>query len=179
MSGSINFIEHALEEAVLTTLEKNVGDTLKTHRTAMQDALETLGIEKLAVRLPDGTKVASIVGTNPDPKPVVSDEKQFLRWVEEHAPDEIVEETVTVRRVRPAYLTALTAEMTKRKTAEVVFENGVIVEVDGVIMKEGTRSHSVRFEDGDVSRAAVAAALASGELSHLAALRAFTTGGEE
>lgn len=179
--STIDFTQHALEETVLNTLEKKVGDALKGHRTTLQEALDALDFEKvtLAVRLPDGTKVASIVGINPDPKPVISDEKKFLDWVAEHAPDEVVEETITIRKVRPAYLTALTTEMTKRQAAEALLEGGVLAEVDGITMKEGTRTHSVRFEDGDVSREAVAAALASGQLAHLTSLRALVAGGEQ
>jgi hypothetical protein len=176
---STNFTQHALEEAVLTALDKTVGEALKGHRTTMQDTLETLDIEKLAVRLPDGTKVASVVGTNPDPKPVISDEKKFLDWVAKHAPGEVVEETITVRKVRPAYLTALTAEMTKFQAAQTVLEGGVITDVAGITMKEGTRTHSVRWENGDDSREAVAAAWTSGQLAHLTGLRALVAGGEK
>jgi hypothetical protein len=171
--------DQALEQAFLNALEKKVGDTLKGVRANIQKALEETDVEKIGVRLPDGTRVASIIGTNPDPKPVISDEEKFLDWVAKHAPSEVVEETITVRKVRPAYLTALTAEMTKFQAAQAVLEGGVIVDVEGVTMKEGTRTHSLRWEDGDVSREAVAAAYASGQLAHLTSLPALVAGGEQ
>ncbi|MFD0035923.1 hypothetical protein ACFVJK_48935 [Streptomyces sp. NPDC127172] len=176
---SINFTQHALEEAVLTALDKTVGEALKGHRATMQETLEALDVDKLGVRLPDGTRVASIILTDPDSKPVISDEKKFLDWVAKHAPDEVVEETITVRKVRPAYLTALTTEMTKFQAAQAVLEGGVIVDVDGITMKEATRTHSVRWKDGDTSRDAVAAAWTSGQLAHFTGLRALIAGGEQ
>jgi hypothetical protein len=173
-----NIAEQALTEAVLAALEKKVGSALKTHRTSMQDALEGFDIEKLGVRLPDGTKVASIVGVNPDPTPVVADEDALIEWVSQHAPDEIVTRTVVVTEIRPAYRTALFDEMTKRKAPETVTGDGEIVEVPGIKMRESTRSHQVRFEDGDTGRDLVAAAWAAGDLSHLTELRALTGGGQ-
>lgn len=176
---SSNLREQALEEAVVTALHKKIGDTLSGLRTGMQDTLETLDVEKLGVRLPDGQKVASIVGTNPDPKPDITDQDKFLDWVAKHAPGELVERQVTIREVRPAYLTALFAEMTKAKATEAVVEGGEVVTVDGVTMKEGTRTHSVRFEGGDEGRDAIAAAWFAGDLKHLTGLRALTAGGEQ
>lgn len=171
--------ELALTEAVITALGKKVGDKLKGIRTKMQETLEETDIEKLGIRLPDGTRVASISATNPEPTPTITDETAFLDWVAEHSPDNYVERTVTVREVRPAYLTAITAEMTKRKAAEIVGEGGEIVEVPGILLKERTRSHTVRWEDGELSTAAVEAAWASGDLNHLEGLRALTPGGGE
>ncbi|RPE39816.1 hypothetical protein EDD90_2834 [Streptomyces sp. Ag109_O5-1] len=174
-----NLKTRALEEAVLNVLEKKVGDALTAARAATQAALEDSDVERQGVRLPDGTKVAAISVVNPDAKPDVSDKDKLVAWVAEHAPGEIVEETITVRRVRPAYLTALVKTMTERQAAEVVLESGEIVTVPGVTMKEGTRTHSLRFEGGDAGRALVAAAWASDQLRHLTALGELVAGGAE
>ncbi|MHB9861901.1 hypothetical protein [Streptomyces sp. YIM S03343] len=175
---STNLAQQALEEAVGTLLKDKVADYVKGLRTTMQETLESTDIEKLGIRLPGGRKVASVVATNPDPKPEITDEEQFLDWVAEHAPGELVERQVTIREVRPAYLTALFAEMTKAKAAEAVTSGGEIVPVNGIRMKEGTRTHSVRFE-GDEAKTAVAAAWAAGELRHLVGLRELTGGGAQ
>ncbi|GAA2732103.1 hypothetical protein [Streptomyces nogalater] len=172
-----NFKQQILEEAVLTVLSAQVADTLKKHRVGTQTTLEDFDLEKVAVRLPNGIKVASISAVNPDPKPEVDDEDAFTEFVAEHAPDEVITRTVIVTEVRPAYREQLLQAMAKRGAAEVVSsDGGEILEVPGVVMKEGTRTHSVRFEGGDAGRKAVAAAWAAGELRHLTGLRALTAG---
>lgn len=174
-----NLGEQLLEEAVLTVLDKEVDAALKKTRMTTQETLETFDLEKVGVRLPDGTKVASVVGTNPPPKPEVTDEDAFVEWVVAHAPDEVVTRTVIVTEVRPAYRTQLLEQMAERKAPEVVTPDGEIHEVPGVTMKEGTRTHSMRFEGGDAGRALVAQAWATGQLRHLPRLRALTTGGDQ
>jgi hypothetical protein len=167
---------HALEQVVLTTLHAKIGDVLKKHRITMQELLEDADVDAQAVRLPNGAKVAKIVLTDPDPKPEVVDEDALIAFVAEHAPDEIVTRMVPVTEIRPAYRTALLDEMAKRKAAEAVVGEGEIVDVPGVRMKTSTRSHSVRFEDGDASKALVATAWTSGAFINLAGLAALTTG---
>jgi hypothetical protein len=175
---SKNMKAHALEEVVLTTLHGQIGDVIKTHRSTMQEHLEDADVESLAVRLPDGTKVAKIVATDPDPKPDVVDEDALIAFVAEHAPDEVVTRTVIVNEIRPAYRNQLIDQMTKRKAAEIVLDGGEIVDVPGVRMKAATRTHSVRFEGGDVGKALVAAAWSSGAFTNLAGLAALTTGSD-
>lgn len=168
-----------LEEAVLSVIGDRLGDALKAARTTTQTSLEETDVEKQGVRLPDGTKVASISAVNPDPKPEITDQEKFIDWVTKHAPGEVTERQVTIREVRPAYLTALVAEMTKAKAPEAVVEGGEVVTVDGVKMKQGTRTHSLRFEGGDEGRAKVVAALLSGDLAHLRSVKELTAGGEQ
>jgi hypothetical protein len=169
---------HALEEVVLTTLHGKIGDALKKHRGAMQEQLEDADVDALGVRLPNGTKVAKIVTTDPDPKPDVIDEDALIEFVATHAPDEVVTRTVIVTEIRPAYRAALVDQMTKRKAAEVVLPDGEIVDVPGVRMKASTRTHSVRFEDGDAGKDLVAAAWSAGVFTNLAGLTALTTGND-
>lgn len=170
--------DKALEEAAITVLDGRIGDHLKKLREEMTEALVDADIDKQGVRLPDGTKVASISVTDPEPVPEFTDEEKFVDWVAQHAPGEVTERTVTIREVRPAYRTALVTEMTKRRAAETLAEGGEIIEIPGVKMKERARSHSLRFEGGDEGRAAIEAAHAAGLLKHLAGLRMLTGGAE-
>jgi hypothetical protein len=169
----------ALEEAVLNIVQKRVADALKTHREKVQEVIEDTDTERQGVRLPDGTKVASISAVNPDPKPTVDDEDAFVAWVAKHHPDEVTTRRVLVTEVRPAFMKTLLETMTERKAAEAVTAGGEIVEVPGVTMKEGTRTHTLRFEDGDAGRAAVVAALSAGQFRHLDGIRELTAGGAE
>lgn len=169
----------ALEEAVLNVLEKRVADALKAQRTKVQKALEEADTERQAVRLPDGEKVAAISLVDPDPKADVDDEDAFVEWVAKHHPDEVVSRNIIVTEVRPAFRKTLLDAMNKRKAAEVVTEGGEIVEVPGIKLREGTRTHSIRFEGGDAGRDLVAQAWAAGEYRHLAGLAELTTGGDQ
>lgn len=164
----------ALEEAALKTLADVIGDRLKEVKTEMQEALDTTGASRVEAKLPDGTKVATISMTSPKPTAVVTDPDKFLAWVRENSPANITSRLVT--EVRPAYVTALLAEMTAAGTAEVADrETGVVEAVAGVEIKATRgRTHSVRPVDG--GREAIAEAWRSGALAHLP-LPQITAGG--
>ncbi|MFF4943698.1 hypothetical protein [Streptomyces rubiginosohelvolus] len=155
----------ALEEAALKTLADTVMDRLKAVKAEMQEALTTGGVGKVDATLPDGTKVAVISRTDSKPAAVVTDPEAFLAWVRANRPSEVTTRLVT--EVRPAYTTALLAEMTAAGTAEVSDkETGVVDAVPGVEIR-ATRSttHSVRpTKDG---RDLIAEAWRTGALGHL------------
>lgn len=155
----------ALEEAALKTLADAVADRMKTVRASMQQQMEKTGASRVDAVLPDGTKVATISSTSPKPTAQVVDPDLFLKWVREHSKANITTRLVT--EVRPAYTTALLAEMTAAGTAEVADkETGVVEEVPGVeIRATRSRGHSVRPVDG--GREAIAAAWRTGQLAHL------------
>jgi hypothetical protein len=165
----------ALEEAALKTLADTVMDRLKAVKAEMQTALTEGGVGKVDATLPDGRKVAVISRTDPKPTAVVVDGEAFLAWVRANSPHNVVSRLVT--EVRPAYATALLAEMTAAGTAEVSDrETGVVEAVPGVEIR-ATRSttHSVRpTRDG---RDLIAEAWRTGALAHLA-LPQITAGGE-
>lgn len=171
----MNLSELALEEAALKTLADAVNDRLKEVKAAMQQQMDESGASRVDAALPDGTKVATISATSPKPAAVVTDPDLFLKWVREHSPQNITTRLVT--EVRPAYQTALLAEMTAAGTAEVADkETGVVEEVPGVeIRATRSRGHSVRPVDG--GREAIAQAWRSGALAHLE-LPQLTAGGE-
>lgn len=170
---NISLPEQALREAALTAIHKTMGETLNGFRTDMQNTLEALGAERLAVSLPDGSRVASITVSNPTPKPAVTDEAAFLAFVQDIAPGEVV----TVKVVRPAFLKKLFDDMEKRGTAETVDpDNGEIIEVEGVEMQTArAASHSVTFEKS--GRDALVAAAVAGHLVHINGLPRLTSGG--
>jgi hypothetical protein len=155
----------ALEEAALKTLADAVLDRLKEVKTAMQEALTEGGVKTVEASLPDGTKVATISRSDPKPAAVVTDDKAFLEFVRTYSPHNVTSRVVT--EVRPAYTTALLAEMTAAGVAVVADkETGVVEDVPGVEVR-ATRSltHSVRpTKDG---REAIAAAWRDGKLAHL------------
>jgi uncharacterized protein (DUF2267 family) len=156
--------ELARQLAALKTLADWVNDGLKTVKTAMQQQMEATGASRVEATLPDGTKIGTISRPSPKKEARVIDEDAFLKWVREHTKGaEIVSRVVT--EVRPAYRTALLAEMTSAgaPTVFVDRENGVIEDVPGVeIRPTRNTTHSVRLADG--ARAAVVAAWRAGTL---------------
>lgn len=172
----MNMQHLALEEAALKALSDAIGDRLKEVKAEMQEALDTTGASRVEAKLPDGTKVATISRTEPKPTAVVTDPDKLLVWAREHSPANVVSRVVT--EVRPAYITALLAEMTAAGVAEIADrETGVVEEVPGVEIKATRgRTHSVRPVDG--GREAIAEAWRTGALAHLA-LPQVVAGGAE
>jgi uncharacterized protein (DUF2267 family) len=155
----------ALREAALKTLADAVGAELKAVKAAMQEQLETTGAAQVHAELPDGTKVGTISRAVPKPAATVIDDAAFLGWVRETAPGEIASRVVT--EVRPAYRTALLAEMTATGTAEVPDrQTGEIAPVPGVEIAAGrATTHSVRLAKDGAER--IVAAWRSGDLAGL------------
>ncbi|MEU5979414.1 hypothetical protein [Streptomyces sp. NPDC047315] len=155
----------ALESAALKALGDAITERQKEVRALMQEALATSGASRVDALLPNGTKVATISRSTPKPAAVVTDPELYLKWVRETSPANVVSRLVT--EVRPAYTTALLAEMTAAGTAEVADrETGVVEAVPGVEIR-ATRAagHSVRPVDG--GRDAIAEAWRTGALAHL------------
>lgn len=166
----------ALEEAALKTLADAVTDRLKAVRASMQEAMDSTGASRVEAMLPDGTKVATISATSPKPTAQVVDGDLFLKWVREHSSENFIARVVT--EVRPAYRTALLAEMTAAGTAQWANrETGEVLDVPGVEIKATrSRGHSVRLVDG--GREAIARAWSTGQLAHLD-IPQITVGGAE
>jgi hypothetical protein len=155
----------ALEEAALKALVDSINDRLKEVKATMQEALVTGGIGKIEAKLPDGTKVATISRSDAKPAAVVIDDDAFLAWARTVAPHNVVSRVVT--EVRPAYRTALLAEMTAAGVPEWADkETGEVHQVPGVEVR-ATRSltHSVRPVTGGPE--AIAEAWRTGALAHL------------
>lgn len=135
--------DSALRAAVLKALK----DLIAAEETvARQDmaadfavASEQLGdLKSIVVKLPDGSKVATVSLTEGRTTWQVTDEPAFLAWVTDNFPSEV--ETVT--RVRPAFVPA----MQKMYTVEgdvVVGPSGLVAE--GVTVTAGAPFTSVRY----------------------------------
>jgi phage tail protein X len=165
----VSIQDAAAREAVLKALADRIGEELKKVRAEVQAELDAnRGLQQVAALLPDGRKVAKISLTDPDPAAVVVDPEAFLAWARDHHPAgeaNIVRRFVT--EVRPAFTTALLAELTAVGAPEWCDrETGVVHAVPGVeIRATRARSHSVRFEK--TGRELVAEAWASGQLTGL------------
>lgn len=160
-----NMANLALEETALKTVIDAFTNRLKEVRADMQAAMDTTGVSRLEATLPNGTKVGTVSLTNPKPTATVTDPDQFLQWVRTHSPANITTRLVT--EVRPAYTTALLAEMTAAGVTEVADrDTGVVEEVPGVeIRATRSRTHSARPVDGALET--ILAAWRTGQLAHL------------
>ncbi|MTE20235.1 hypothetical protein F0L17_14180 [Streptomyces sp. TRM43335] len=146
--------ELALQEAALKALAEIVKQQLDTTKAAMQAELEASGVGRVDASLPDGVKVATITKTNPKPAPHIVDEQAFLNWARAQSEDNIVTRLVT--EVRPAYRDALLKQMTKHGAPHIVNEDGEIIDVPGVEMRERPSYHSVKHTDGALDAIATA-----------------------
>lgn len=139
----------AAAEAYLKTLLDVVTAAYKTQRSKVQELLDASsresGTDRVAVNLPDGTKVATVSLTKGSAEASVVDEQAFRAWVMEHYDSEI--ERRFVAEVRGAFRTKMLAQMTAAGSAEWADpETGVIHEVPGVAIRPArARGHSVRM----------------------------------
>jgi hypothetical protein len=156
----------AAREAILRTLYDAIGEELKAAREEVQagldEAQKQAGVRQIVAELPDGKVVAKVSLSDPKPTAVVADEDKFLAWVRDHHPANVVRKFVT--EVRPAFTSALLAEMTAAGVAQWCDrETGEVHDVPGVeIRATRSRTHSVRFEKS--GREDVAAAWQAGLL---------------
>jgi hypothetical protein len=166
-------------EAVLKALADRIGEEYKKARAEVQAELDAnRGLQQVAALLPDGRKVGTVSLTDPDPVAVVTDPDAYLAWVRDHHPgtDNVVRRIVT--EVRPAFTTALLAELTAAGRPQWCDKGtGEVHTVPGVEVKATrARGHSVRFADG--GRDLVAEAYRAGLLTDLV-LPELTAGGAE
>ena len=156
----------ALEEAALKSLADAVGDRLKEVKAAMQEQMQATGASRIDATLPGSSvKVATISRPTARKEARVTDPELFLKWVREHSPANVASRVVT--EVRPAYQTALLAEMTAAEVAQWADrETGEIHDVPGVEIKPSRNTtHSVRLAEGGAE--AIAEAWRTGQLNHL------------
>lgn len=115
--------EAAARSAVLKTLLDEVKTAYEQSRKEVRAAMVEQGAERVAASLPDGTKVAQIVLSQPR-ETIGVDDRAFLEWVRENHEDELVIPPVTVRSsFRDAILARLTivgGQVVDTKTGQVV-----------------------------------------------------------
>lgn len=160
-----NLSELAQQQAVLKAIYDAIGKQIKTTKADMQTALEESGARSVDAELPDGTKVGTVSRSTAKTTAQVVDQDLFLKWVQAHAKDNVTTRLVT--EVRPAYITALLAQMTAAGSTEAAdMATGEVLEVPGVEIRAGrSLTHSVRLADGGAE--AIAEAWREGKLAHL------------
>ena len=137
----MSIAEDALRTAVLKTLADDVGDAITGGKKSLLGVMQDTGIEKMAARLPDGTKVASLPVVGGEPAPRVTDPAAFEAWVREHRPDQ------TEVIVRPSYIESVLSEAKKagraldRKSGDVI---------PGITFEPTTAYVKVDFATGDI-----------------------------
>lgn len=149
----------ALSVAVLKVLF----DRLARHDRDLRDDLTTSTVpgERLPAVIPGtDTPVGWVTRTKPTktkPAPKVTDPAGFLRWVEEHRPDEIV---TPAPQVRSSFVAAVLADggVTDTATGELVLPDGV----EWVTPEPSKSTLRVVLEDGGAE--AIEAAWAAGTL---------------
>jgi hypothetical protein len=133
--------EDALKVAVLKTLGDDVGDSLTGRKKDLLDELQAIGAERLSVRLPDGTKVASLPVVGGESSPRITDVAAFEEWVKKHRPDE------TMIVIRASYKEAVlkaakvAGRAVDRKTGDVI---------PGITFEPTSPYVKVDFAAGDV-----------------------------
>jgi hypothetical protein len=149
--------------AVLTALRDSIDEVIDQERAALTaellDANETLGVKQLDITLPNGEKVASASIGNSEPKPVVTNEAVFTRWVADNFPTEIIQS------VRPSFKKALfeNTEQVNPQGEACHTKSGEII--DGVVFSASSSRLTLRFKkDG---RELVAEAFNRGELEQV------------
>ncbi len=162
----MNLRDLALEEATLKALADMVKERLTTVRAELQSGLDVAekeaGTRQIAATLPDGTTIATLSLTDPNPEAKVTDSDAFKAWVIKFFPSEIERRFVT--EVREAFTTKLLAEMTAAGVPQVVDKDtGELHDVPGVAVKATrARNHSLRFKP--TGRTDIADAWQSGAL---------------
>lgn len=146
-----------------------IADIVKNERAAAFETLrkqyDETGATNAVIRLPDGTKIASLTLTIPEPRVESTDEAALIAWVEEHYPTEVE----YVAQIRPAFLTALMGRIETGDDGS-VFDpalDGLLV--DGLQLKDAAEpsSFSTRWTKKDESLAKLQALLGRDEIAAL------------
>ena len=133
--------EDALKAVVLKTLGDDVGDALTGRKADLLKELQAIGVERLGVRLPDGTKVASLPVVGRESSPRITNVAAFEEWVKANRPDE------TIVIIRDSYKQAVlkaakvAGRAVDRKTGDVI---------PGITFEATTPYVKVDFAGGDV-----------------------------
>jgi len=149
--------------AVLTALRDAIDIVIDSERVVLTseltDANQALGVKQLDITLPNGEKVASASIGNSEPKPFVTNEAAFTRWVAENFPTEVMQ------TVRPTFKKVLfESTLAVNPQGEAVYiKTGEVI--DGVVFSASAARLTLRFKkDG---RELVAEAFNRGELEQV------------
>lgn len=160
----------ALEEAVLGVVLKKMRERAKdvqkrydSVKKELQRELETEEVDKQPVKLPDGTRIGAISKVEEAIGAVVTDEAALRDWVREHSKDNVTSRLVT--EIRPAYLSLILKEMTKRGSAQILVpETGELLDVPGIDFQT-VRSAYHTYKPAEDAADVIAQAWRDGHLS--------------
>jgi hypothetical protein len=149
-----------LEEALYAAL----GTAIKQRRDVVtvdrKQHMAAIHATSLDIKLPDGTKLASVSAPGSTDVAKVTNQGLFVRWVAEHFPAEIMQ------AVRPAWEKKFLGGLREGETgAEWADDTGEIHEVPGVEFETVEGRSSLRFISG--GHELLAAAYRAGLLDHL------------
>jgi hypothetical protein len=137
----VSLADDALRTAVLKTVADDIGDAITTGKDGLRTVMQDTGIEKLAARLPDGTKVASLPLVGGEPSPRITDVAAFEAWVKANRPDE------TEVIIRDSYKNAVLAAA---KTAGRAVDPASGEVIPGITFEPTTPYVKVDFAAGDI-----------------------------
>lgn len=177
-------LRFALLKAIADAVAEELANERAGHTADLLERYDDEGTKGFDVKLPDGTKVATITLSVPKaPGVTVDDEEAFKAWCVANMPtavdvipmggSEAWDEVIHHPATQPYTLTVLDSTMVAAllKGARYVKGVGVVDEagqlIDGVTYQGPGRpkSFSVRYEDG--GREALAEAYRDGEVNHL------------
>lgn len=145
----------ATQLAVLTVVEDAVKERKDALRAAVRDALDEAGADATRAELND-ERIAKVSLVSPQLKAIVGNEADFLAWVEENYPHEVV----TTKTVRSSFKEAILKKFLLNGEDVIHFETGELV--PGMKTARGSAYVSTRFESE--GREKVLDALRSGSL---------------
>lgn len=156
----------AARAAVLTTLAEAIGEELKTAKKELQDGLkaakEETGTQKISISLDDGQDIGTVSLVQPKAAASITDPDEFLAWVRETRPTEIVTRLVT--EVRPSWMALVLKELTAAGVAQWCDKDtGEVHNVPGVELQG--RAAYTRMTVPDAGKAAIAEAWRGGRLA--------------
>jgi hypothetical protein len=147
--------------ALLTALKDAVEAELDAARAETRETLikarDEMGLKSVEVTLPEGDVVATVTVAGGGQSAVVYRENEFLSWVKDNYPSEVVE------TVRPAFQKSLLSKVDEVDGRFVFTDTGEVV--DGLGLRDKSEYISVRFKpDG---REQIALAWRGGQIESL------------
>lgn len=152
------------------------------HRDTLVERYQDEGTKSFDVKLPDGTKVATISLSIPKDHIDVTDPDALIEWGKANDP------TIVTTVDHPAVPAHTTVELDLKRVAELIGRaksaDGVVVDpdtgtvIDGLTFRPGgpPKSYAVKYTDD--GREHIGTALRAGELAHLVAGTPLAIGGQ-
>lgn len=137
----------SLRLAALTALRDYIDEEVTALRQTVRDdalqARQEYGVKSLDVQLPDGSVVATVTLSDPQPRPFVFNEQALLAYVRVNYPQEVVES------VRDSFKKVLLEQLAPMPDGDGAVNTATGEVVDGVTFRTGSPSIALRYkQDG-------------------------------